>query len=97
MGDSHEPSDDDFDGERPTSPDSGSVLSEALRDVGFSLNEIVRDLAESARIIPRLQVDERVFAVRALADKMGALGDIAHETRQSLEALANDRFLLARL
>ena len=87
----------DLGSDEPTVPDSGSVLSEAFRDLGISLNEIVRDLAESARIIPRLKGDERVVAVRQLAEKMGRLGDFHHETRQSLESLADDPFLLARL
>lgn len=89
--------DESFGGDDPTLPDSGSVLSEALRDVGVSLNEVVRDCRESAKLIPRLQGDARVVAVRELAAKMGSLGDVAHETRQSLESLAADRFLLERL
>jgi hypothetical protein len=97
MGGSDERTSGEFGGDEPTVPDSGSVLSEALRDVGVSLNEIVRDCAESARLIPRLQGDARVVAVREFAKKMGSLGDVAHETRQSLESLAADAFLLSRL
>lgn len=92
-----EPTRAEFGREEVTVPDSGSVLGEALRDVAFSLNEVVRDCAESAHVIPRLQGDARVVAVLGLAKKMGELGDIAHETRQSLESLAADTFLLSRL
>lgn len=81
--------DDRFGSEEPTKPGQpfGDVSRE-LRNLAFNLNEVVRDLGESARVIDRAEADERRYRLLELAAKLGQLGDIAHDTRRAVVTLA---------
>ncbi len=83
-------SDERFADDEPTDPGRGSILAAALRNLTFSLNEIVRDLGESTRLFDQLEASERRHALRAIAAKVTELGGIAADTGRALEAIADD-------
>ncbi len=73
-----------------TKPGGGSVLTNAIRNLRLSLHEIDRDLDETTRNFEGLEESEREYALTSLAAKMGELGDICHDTRRAIKALADD-------
>ena len=88
-------SDERFGSDDPTQPGEGSLLAAALRNLTFSLNEIVRDLGASTRIFDQLEAHERRHALRSIATKVTELGGIALDTGRALEALADDDGLIS--
>lgn len=84
------PEDERFGSEEPTKP-VGTTIGEvgrALSNLALNLNEVVRDLGESARLVDSVEENERRYRLFDLATKLGQLGDIAHDTRRVLAALA---------
>jgi len=81
--------DDELGSEEPTKPGGpADDLGSALRNLALALNEVVRDIGESTRLIDQLEAPERNFRIRDLAEKMGELGDIAHDARRTLRDIA---------
>lgn len=87
-------SDERFADDEPTEPSGGSLLAAALRNLTFSLNEIVRDLGEGTRLFDKLEAHERRHALRSIAAKISELGGIAEDTGRALEAIADDDSIL---
>lgn len=78
-----------FGSEEPTKPgEPVGDVGRAISNLALNLNEVVRDLRESARLVDRAQTDERRYRLFDLAAKLGQLGDIAHDTRRAVAALA---------
>lgn len=80
--------DERFGSEEPTQPLGHADLANALRNVGLSLHEIVRDLSESARLVENLAPYARRSILVALAEKMEELGGIAGDASRVLREIA---------
>ena len=80
--------------EDKTEPGGGSALAAALRDLAFSLNEIVRDLGESTRLIDEMEADERRVALRAIAEKLAEHGSLSFDTSRAIREIADEGYSL---
>lgn len=87
-------SDERFADDEPTEPGRGSLLANALRNLRLSLHEIDRDLESSTEAFENLEEHERVHALRGIAARLGELGDVAHDARRAVRALADEPYPL---